>query len=169
MKEKENNIKKLYNLKGITNNLLCMEDGCITIYEIGELCLLEHDINIQENIHSAYKACIRGIAVDYQILTRTDKIDMQEYIDEVSKKQIELLSMELKYASRRYIEYIRNLWKSKQIYITKYYLIVKDVSEEEDSKIKTAFKNMEDFGLEIIKVQDRVKINEILKKCINQR
>lgn len=168
IEEKNVHIKELFKIQGFSNGKIFMNEKNVSIFEIGEICLLEQDKNIEQVIKNAYTACIREITINYQILLKTDKIDMEEYIDEISKKQQNLLSDELKTASRRYIEYMKNIWKAKQIFITKYYFIASDLSKDQEKDIEIAFKNMEELGINIKKIEDDKKIYDLMHFCINQ-
>lgn len=167
LEKQKTNIRELYNIQGITKNCVVINEKNISIFEIGEICLLEQDKNVEETIKNAYIACVRSISVDYQILIKTDKINMQDYIDDVSKKQCEILNDELKYASKKYIEYLRDIWKAKKIYMTKYYFLASELSEQDEKNIKLAFKEMEELGLKVIKIEDKEKIYNLFRECIN--
>lgn len=172
MKKTENrakHIKDLYKLDIDKDFYIVNNQKKVSVFEIGEICLLEEDKNVEQVIKNAYRACISGITVNYQILVKTDKIDMQEYLDEISKKQTKLLSHEFKIASERYINYIKNIWKSRQIYMTKYYLIASNLSLDDESNIKAAFKNIEELGIKIEKIENNKELYKLLKDCVIQR
>lgn len=168
IENKEAHIRELYEIDGVVKGSMFSKERKISAFEIGEICLLQQDKDIENVIKNAYMACIRGINVDYQILVKTSRIDMGDYINEVSKKQIKILNDELKMASKRYIEYLKNIWKEKEIYITKYYFLASNLSEKEELEIEGAFKNMKDLGISINKIIDNNKSCDLINSCINQ-
>ncbi len=166
LEKKEANISEIYNLEGIVGGDIIANNKKVSIFEIGELCLLEKDKDVEQVIKNAYMSCIRAIPGDYQILVKTSKIDMEEYIEDIGKKQTNLLSNELKNASKSYIAYMKNIWKSKQIYITKYYFISSNLSKQEEENVESAFNNMGELGIKINKIEDDNKIYNIINSCI---
>lgn len=162
-------IREFYKTEGVLKGSIVLNAKNTTIFEIGELCLLEQDKDIEQVIKNEYMACIRAITIDYQILVKTDRIDIEQHLEKIKKKQKEYLSIELKHASVKYIEYMRKIWKLKQIYMTKYYLIASNLSLQEEENIKESFKNMETMGIKIQKIEDEHKIIELMYQCINYR
>lgn len=163
------NIQELYNIQYITDNgQVKLKDKTIAIYKVEPTSIINCDEETKHKIYQAYTACIRGLPDVFQILISREQENFNEQIDCYNKRLKEIQNEKLKFAIRKYIEYLEEISNVNILYKTNHYLVVQNINQGELQEVLNIFANLKEFGVRITQIESKEQIENILKNYITK-
>ena len=94
------------------------------------------------------------------------KSTLKIYIELYKKRLLEVENYGLKMALKNYVEYLQKIENENGICEIKHYLIVEENGREETENIHNAFLNMNEFGMEIKRVNRKAEVENVIKRAM---
>lgn len=161
------NIQELYEIQSITENgQINLKDRFVVIYKIDPANIVACDEETKYKIYQAYTTCIRGLPDTFQIIISREKADFTKQIQMYKKRLIDIENEKLKFAIKKYIEYLEEISSINKLYKTSHYLIVENMKSDEREEIINVFSNLQEFGVKISQVKSYEQAKNILKRFI---
>ncbi|HEX5797553.1 MAG TPA: hypothetical protein VFX86_04140 [Candidatus Saccharimonadales bacterium] len=115
----------------------------------------------RESVEYAYQSFLNSLYFPVQIFVRSEKVDMQPYIEKLQKIQSEHDNMLLAILMENYLDYIDQLSAQTNIMDKHFYVVIPFLPTEAKQKPLTSSKNILDGVLGLFsKAQTHVVINE---------
>lgn len=115
----------------------------------------------QESVEAGYQSFLNSLYFPIQIFVRSEKVDMQPYIERLQKIQTEHDNMLLAILMNDYLDYIGQLSEQTNIMDKHFYVVIPFLPSEAKQKPLTSSKNILDGVLNLFsKNQTHVVINE---------
>lgn len=161
------NIQELYDIHSITEGgQINLKDKHVIVYKIDPANIVTCDEQTKQKIYQAYLTCIRGLPDSFQIVISKDSMDFENQIVECQKRIKEINNERLKFAIKKYIEYLQEMSGVNKLYKTSHYLMIENLNKEEADEINNIFANLEEFGVRISQVNSKKQVENILRRYI---
>lgn len=158
-------VEKLYDIRNISlTGEIDVGDKKVGIYRVNPANIIACDNESKFKIYQAYLTCIRGLPDTIQIVISKERTDMKHQIEYYKNKMLEIESINLKLALKRYIEYLEELTATNKLYKTTHYLVIEDISRADFQDILDIFENLKEFGVTVKKVSSKEEVLQILKE-----
>lgn len=161
------NIKTLYGIKSIENDgSILVENRKVIIYNVEPINIINTDNEFRLKVFSSYLACIKNFK-DIQIIIKTEKKNFNNQIDFYKNRILQVESIELKKAIRKYIEYLD---KQEEIenYLKKIYIVVNESDTPSTNEMENLSNTLYEIGVKVKKINDVDEIREILRAFIKK-
>lgn len=142
----------------------------IYIYEIEPVTFLNFSMDVQSNILNLYNELLRELNFEFQIFISNKKINVENYINNLTK----IINQDARksYVSlmNSYIESISKELENQMIYTTKYYIVISlDREDEYDiSQIDEIIKKLDYVGCNTRRIKSKEDIQNILYENLNK-
>ena len=171
---KYENINKLFNFIDVTDNYILLkkkeEVEKVYIYEIEPVTFLNFSMDVQSNILSLYNEFLRELNYDFQIYISNKRINVESYINNLSKIINTKASKEYIELMNRYLQNISRELEDKMIYTTKYYIIIsfKRDSVFDITHIDSIIQKLDYVGCNTKRIKKKENIKNILYESFNK-
>lgn len=164
-KIKYKNIKALYNIKEITiNGTIVTENRKIQIYNVEPINVINSDKEFRMKIYSSYLSCIKNFN-QIQIIIKTERKNFNDQIAFYKNRILQIESLELKKAIRKYIEYLEKQ-EGIENYLKKVYIVVNEVNISSMQDINNYINSLSEIGVKVTKISNLQEIRDVLRECI---
>ena len=170
---KYENINKLFNFIDVTDNYILLkkkeEVEKVYIYEIEPVTFLNFSMDVQSNILSLYNEFLRELNYDFQIYISNKRINVESYINNLSKIINTKASKEYIELMNKYLQNISRELEDKMIYTTKYYIIIsfKRDSVFDITHIDSIIQKLDYVGCNTKRIKKKENIKNILYESFN--
>ena len=171
---KYENINKLFNFIDVTDNYILLkkkeEVEKVYIYEIEPVTFLNFSMDVQSNILSLYNEFLRELNYDFQIYISNKRINVESYINNLSKIINTKASKEYIELMNKYLQNISRELEDKMIYTTKYYIIIsfKRDSVFDITHIDSIIQKLDYVGCNTKRIKKKENIKNILYESFNK-
>ena len=171
---KYENINKLFNFIDVTDNYILLkkkeEVEKVYIYEIEPVTFLNFSMDVQSNILSLYNEFLRELNYDFQIYISNKRINVESYINNLSKIINTKASKEYIELMNKYLQNISRELEDKMIYTTKYYIIIsfKRNSVFDITHIDSIIQKLDYVGCNTKRIKKKENIKNILYESFNK-
>ena len=111
------NIQDLYDIQAITaNGQIKLKDKYVIIYKIDPANIVACDEETKHKIYQAYTTCIRGLPDTFQIMISRERASFHDQIQIYKKRLEEIENEKLKYAIKKYIQYLEEISGVNKLY-----------------------------------------------------
>lgn len=171
---KYENINKLFNFIDVTDNYILLkkkeEVEKVYIYEIEPVTFLNFSMDVQSNILSLYNEFLRELNYDFQIYISNKRINVESYINNLSKIINTKASKEYIELMNKYLQNISRELEDKMIYTTKYYIIIsfKRDSAFDITHIDSIIQKLDYVGCNTKRIKKKENIKNILYESFNK-
>lgn len=160
-------VSSLYNIERIAEDgVIFANKRKISIYKVNPVNIIAWNKEMKNKIISAYIATLRGMPDMFQIVVTKQKSTLKNDIELYKKRLLEVENYGLKMALKNYVEYLQKIENENGIYEIKHYLIVEEKGREETENIHNAFLNMNEFGMEIKRVNRKAEVENVIKRAM---
>lgn len=142
----------------------------IYIYEIEPVTFLNFSMDVQSNILNLYNELLRELNFEFQIFISNKKINVENYIKNLSKIINQNARQSYVNLMNSYIDNISKELENQMIYTTKYYIIISldRESEYEIAQIDEIIKKLDYVGCNTRRVTSKSNIQNILYENLNK-
>ncbi len=171
---KYENINKLFNFIDVTDNYILLkkkeEVEKVYIYEIEPVTFLNFSMDVQSNILSLYNEFLRELNYDFQIYISNKRINVESYINNLSKIINTKASKEYIELMNKYLQNISRELEDEMIYTTKYYIIIsfKRDSVFDITHIDSIIQKLDYVGCNTKRIKKKENIKNILYESFNK-
>ena len=171
---KYENINKLFNFIDVTDNYILLkkkeEVEKVYIYELEPVTILNFSMDVQSNILSLYNEFLRELNYDFQIYISNKRINVESYINNLSKIINTKASKEYIELMNKYLQNISRELEDKMIYTTKYYIIIsfKRDSVFDITHIDSIIQKLDYVGCNTKRIKKKENIKNILYESFNK-
>lgn len=116
-------------------------------------------------LYKSYLSYIKSLPKIFQIIVIKESEDFSNQINEYKLKISNEENKNLKYALKKYIEYLNKIAEIESVYTTKYFLIT---NSSENSEFIAIINNLTEFGAKVVEVKDKKEIIKILKHAFQK-
>ena len=171
---KYESMNNLFNLIDVTDNYILLKDKDVVkkvyIYEIEPVTFLNFSMDVQSNILSLYNEFLRELNYDFQIYISNKRINVESYINNLSKIINTKASKEYIELMNKYLQNISRELEDKMIYTTKYYIIIsfKRDSVFDITHIDSIIQKLDYVGCNTKRIKKKENIKNILYESFNK-
>ena len=161
------NIQELYEIQSISENgQINLKDKFIVIYKIDPANIVACDEETKYKIYQAYMSLLRGLPDTIQIMISREKADFNEQIELYKNRLRHIENERLKFAIKKYIEYLEEISNVNKLYKTSHYLVVENMKTDEAEEIVNMFSNLQEFGVKVSQVKSKEQAKNILRQYV---
>ncbi len=142
----------------------------IYIYEIEPVTFLNFSMDVQSNILNLYNELLRELNFEFQIFISNKKINVDNYIKNLTKIINQNARKSYVNLMNSYIESISKELENQMIYTTKYYIVISlDREDEYDiTQIDEIIKKLNYVGCNTKRIKSKEDIQNILYENLNK-
>lgn len=132
------------------------------IFKVTPLNIIQKSDELKTQIYDSYYPFVKGMPNEFKIIVCKGNSETNKNIQKLRKRAMNVKSIQLQNAILTYALNLESITKENESNIKNYYLVV---PRDEVCKIK--FEILKEIGLDIVKIENKDEIEEILKKGIN--
>jgi len=158
----------------VTDTYILAKDGekvkKIYIYEIEPVTFLNFSMDVQSNILNLYNELLRELNFEFQIFISNKKINVENYINNLTKIINQDARQSYVNLMNGYIESISKELENQIIYTTKYYIVISlDRECQYDiTQIDEIIKKLDYVGCNTKRIKSKNDLQNILYENLNK-
>jgi len=167
-------IKEIYKIISVNNEyIITKSDNKLYkkyIYEVIPVTLLDFSVEVQNSIYMIYNEFLREMNLDLQIYISNKKMNIENYIDDLKNNIINQDKEGIKIFLTRYLNDMQDKLNIENIYITRYYIVITLVQNNEQNieEIDNVMKKLNKLGCIVNRIVGIRNIEKILYESINK-
>lgn len=171
---KYEDINKLFNIIDVTDTYILLKDKDKTrkiyIYEIEPVTFLNFSMDVQSNILNLYNEFLRELNLEFQIFISNKKINIENYINNLSKLINKNVSESYVSMMNSYLQSIEKELENEMIYTKKYYIVI-SFNRESDydiNQIDNIIKKLDYVGCNTKRIKTKRCLKSVLYENFNK-
>lgn len=169
IKSKYEDISTIYNIQDICDEYILLKNKelyQVYIYEVFPVNVTNLQEEQKEYIIEKYIEFLKKVNIDFQILVRTNKFDVDEYVKNIEER-INANECKKEGIYKEYIENMKYFLVNQDIYILYYYIIAKK-SQNDTNNIESMIYSIENTGCKVNKMFGKEKLYSFIYENINK-
>ena len=165
---KQKDITRFYDILDINGGNILTKNKRISVYRVMPCRVINRNLELEQQIYTAYVATIKMITFNYQIIIETKRINFNIILNSLNNN----IHLSNDYMHRKiiaeYKEYLENLSSEINVYDRYFYFVTEALDMEKERRLKEGFGFLESIGVRIERLVNNEEIFRLTYELINK-